>query len=150
MHPKFDIQFVQAQNEDIEFLLNLRMETMSGHFRNSKLTHTVEDMRKRVLYRFDCAKIIVINGERAGLLKVIKEEKLWELCQIQITRKYQRQGIGNLIISNIIREAGQEGLPLKLDVLKSNPAKRLYERLGFVVTEEDVHSYEMFHLQKGE
>ena len=147
MHPKRSIQFVQAHTADIEFLVNLRNETMSGHFRKLNLAHTLENMRERVLYRLDCAKIIIINGERAGLLKVIKEGEEWELCQVQINGKYQKQGIGNLIISEIIIEARQKGAQLKLNVLKTNPAKRLYDRLGFVVTKEGEYFYEMRTIQ---
>ena len=36
-----------------------------------------------------------------------------------------------------IRECEEKKLPLRLQVLRSNPALRLYERLGFVRTAED-------------
>jgi ribosomal protein S18 acetylase RimI-like enzyme len=34
-------------------------------------------------------------------------------------------------------EAAHVGLPMTLGVVKSNPALRLYERLGFKITHED-------------
>jgi ribosomal protein S18 acetylase RimI-like enzyme len=148
MHKKYSIQFIQAHYDDIEYLINLRNETMSEHFRNSRLTHTINDMRERVLYRLDCAKIILIDGERAGLVKVIKDGNEWELSQIQITRKYQGKGIGNIIVSEIITEANQSGSRVVLTVLKTNPAKKLYERLGFIVIKESDHSFRMSTLPK--
>jgi hypothetical protein len=80
MHNKFSIELVQAKEEDIEYLINLRKDTMGEHYRNAKIIHTSENIRERVLYRFDCANIILINGERAGLVKIIKNGYEWELC----------------------------------------------------------------------
>jgi ribosomal protein S18 acetylase RimI-like enzyme len=41
------------------------------------------------------------------------------------------QGFGTQLIQSVITEARHAGASLKLDVLKTNPARRLYERLGF-------------------
>ena len=41
------------------------------------------------------------------------------------------------------RAAFDQGLPVKLGVLKVNPARRLYERLGFRMVEETEVSYGM-------
>jgi len=40
-------------------------------------------------------------------------------------------------------EARDAGASLKLDVLKANPARRLYERLGFTVIADTAHLFEM-------
>lgn len=45
--------------------------------------------------------------------------------------------------SLVLREAGQAGVAVELSVLKVNPARRLYERLGFVQVSEGEHSYLM-------
>jgi ribosomal protein S18 acetylase RimI-like enzyme len=143
MHTTFSIELVQAKGEDIEYLLNLRKDTMGEHYRNAKIIQTSENIREKVLYRFDCAKIVIINGEKAGLVKIIKNRNEWELCQIQLSKKYQRKGIGNSIILGIIQDAKRENSHIRLHVLKGNPAKKLYERLGFKVSQEGEHSYEM-------
>jgi GNAT superfamily N-acetyltransferase len=49
--------------------------------------------------------------------------------QIPITPSLQRQGLGTQLIQSIITEARDAGASLKLKVLKTNPARRLYERL---------------------
>jgi ribosomal protein S18 acetylase RimI-like enzyme len=137
------IQSIPAVAEDIEFLINLRNETMARHFKNAGLTQTMENIRERVIYRLDCAQIIMIDGEKGGLLKVIKNERDWELYQVQIASKYQGKGIGSQIITEVLRSAKQMGAHVRLYVLKKNPAKRLYERLGFKVDKEDIYFYSM-------
>ena len=52
---------------------------------------------------------------------------------------FQRQGLGEQALQTIIDAADAQGLPVSLAVLKANPAKRLYDRLGFaVVSETDI------------
>jgi GNAT superfamily N-acetyltransferase len=60
----------------------------------------------------------------------------WDLIQIQLTPSLQGQGFGAQLIQSIISQARQAGASLKLDVLKANPARRLYERLGFTTIAE--------------
>ena len=65
------------------------------------------------------------------------------LRAIEIHPDYQGQGIGTAIIRKIIAEGALKMKPVFLQVLKVNPAKRLYERLGFsVVNETPTH----FHM----
>ena len=67
----------------------------------------------------------------------------WDLIQIQLAPSLQGQGFGAQIIQSVISEARDAGASLKLDVLKVNPARRLYERLGFTVITETAHLFEM-------
>jgi ribosomal protein S18 acetylase RimI-like enzyme len=46
-------------------------------------------------------------------------------------------------VQRLISEAVQAILPLKLDVVKINPAMRLYLRLGFRITGEEEHKFNM-------
>ena len=41
------------------------------------------------------------------------------------------QGVGSKLMRALIGEAGRHGLGLCLSVRSENPARRLYERLGF-------------------
>ena len=60
----------------------------------------------------------------------------------------QRQGIGTRVLQMLIEEARRAGKPITLGVVKINPARRLYERLGFQRTHEDRHKVYM-RLQPG-
>jgi len=62
---------------------------------------------------------------------------------IQIMPAYQRQGVGTTVIRDILAKASRKGLPTTLWVMKVNPARELYERLGFEVAEETPTHYRM-------
>jgi len=55
------------------------------------------------------------------------------ISNIQILPERQSKGIGSLIILKIIRQVQRQEHPVTLQV---NPARRLYELLGFVIEGE--------------
>jgi ribosomal protein S18 acetylase RimI-like enzyme len=55
----------------------------------------------------------------------------------------QRQGIGTRVLQMLTEEARRVGKPITLGVVKINPARRLYERLGYPRTHEDRHKVYM-------
>lgn len=73
----------------------------------------------------------------------MKENNQWELIQIQITPELQGNGLGRSILQRLLAEAFQAQSAVRWSVLKTNPARRLYERLGFQVIGENGYSYEM-------
>ena len=66
-----------------------------------------------------------------------------ELEMLVIDPRFQRQGIGSDFVATLMRRAHEHGRSVSLRVLKVNPAKALYDRLGFVVVGEDAATYEM-------
>ena len=62
---------------------------------------------------------------------------------VSVAPAVQRRGIGAALIRSLLDEASVAGKRVHLDVLRANPARRLYERLGFRVVAEDTHSYLM-------
>ena len=92
--------------------------------------------------RFDPAAyvVIVVDGRDAGALAVEWRSDEVFLTDISISPEWQRQGLGTAVLGSLVTEARQRGLPVALKVLKNNPARRLYERLGFqLVNETDSH-----------
>ena len=59
---------------------------------------------------------------------------------LHILPVHQHRGIGTLLLRHVISFAETLNLPVRLTVLRVNPATNLYQRLGFVVTgETDTH-----------
>jgi len=60
-----------------------------------------------------------------------------------VDHPFQRKGIGTEVMKRLIGEAAQVHQTVRLNVVKINPARRLYERLGFRVTHEDDRKFYM-------
>ena len=132
-----------ATEADVPFLLALREQTMTRHQSASGLQPSSEEREQRVRYRYECAHIIEHEGRAAGLFKVARDGLDWQLVQIQLAPELQGRGVGEALIRQLIAEARDAGASLSLNVLHANPARRLYERLGFVVVGAGEHEYQM-------
>jgi len=84
--------------------------------------------------------IIQVNGIDIGMFKVEYFEDYIYLADIQISEGYQGKGIGSTIIQTLIKKSQKTNLPIRLKVLKVNPARHLYEKLGFQLSEEQNYS----------
>ena len=125
-----------ATDGDIPLLVQLRRETMGPHELAAGIVVCEERLLQRVMAYFEWASIILMGEQPIGLLKVVRQSLDWELVQLQIVPAFQGRGLGTLIVQELIAEAQRAGATLRLSVLKTNPARRLYERLGFVVVAE--------------
>ncbi len=85
----------------------------------------------------------MVDSVDIGWLQSAMHPDAFFLTQLYIVRSSQRQGIGTEILYRLIVEAAEANLPLKLDVAKINPALRLYQRLGFRITGEEEHKFNM-------
>jgi GNAT superfamily N-acetyltransferase len=81
--------------------------------------------------------IIQADGVDVGWLQTVVSKSEHMLGQIFVDAPFQRKGIGTEVVRRIVEEASRLQLPIRLAVVKFNPSRRLYERLGFRVTHED-------------
>ena len=79
-------------------------------------------------------QIIELHGQAIGILRATKNISHLQLEMLCIIEQFQGMGIGSIVLQSLIHEARMQSLPLCLRVLRTNPAKRLYEKLGFMVT----------------
>ena len=82
-------------------------------------------------------QIIDVDGGIAGIHEWELRADAVHVVNVEVAPWLQGQGIGTAILPDAQRLAAERGLPVKLQMLKFNPARRLYERLGFVATGED-------------
>lgn len=133
-----------AEATDFNFVYDLHRSAMRDYV--DQTWGWDEDFQARVFKQwFDPARfqIVVVDGENVGLLSV--ERRLTELflSTLEILPAYQRRGLGSEVIRSILAEAEAEQLPVALQVLKVNPARELYARLGFGVVGETPTHYLM-------
>jgi GNAT superfamily N-acetyltransferase len=96
------------------------------------------DQRRRFDEVFNLATYqrIMVDGTAAGIFVVEDRPAEIFLARIVLLPVFQRRGIGSTLIKQLIDRARAEGKPLRLRVLRVNSAaRRLYDRLGFNVTD---------------
>lgn len=138
-----DLQRRPATSADIEGLLALREATMREHMQNSGADVSAESMRARLLNGYEHAQVLLHQDRIAGLLKLDRSGKDYVVMQIQVAPELQGHGLGKALLLEYIEEARAAGKDVTLHVLKANPARQLYERLGFVVEGEDPQEFHM-------
>jgi ribosomal protein S18 acetylase RimI-like enzyme len=94
-------------------------------------------------WNVDEVRIITVATEDAGWLQTATVEDAVFLKQIYLDRPFQRQGIGTHVIQIVLEEAQRHSKAVTLGVVKINPARRLYERLGFRTAGEDEYKFYM-------
>lgn len=81
--------------------------------------------------------LILLEGRTAGRIWIGRDEELIHMLDISLLPWAQGQGIGTALVLRLIEEARASGRRLRHMVFVMNEgARRLYERLGFVVFEE--------------
>jgi GNAT superfamily N-acetyltransferase len=79
-------------------------------------------------------EVIQLAGRDIGLIGVKRQPDGWVLDKFYLLPAYHNQGIGSHLLRRLIGAARAAEVALRLTVLEVNPARRLYERHGFVVT----------------
>lgn len=88
-------------------------------------------------------KVIQVGNSFGGGLHIEEDETDLYIRMIFLLPEFQGMGIGSRLITDIHSLARDKGKGLSLKVIRCNPAKRLYDRLGFVVTAQDDSSHDM-------
>jgi GNAT superfamily N-acetyltransferase len=88
-------------------------------------------------------RIVTLDGADIGWLQTMIHQGACFLGQLFVDAPHQRRGIGTEIMHRLIAEATRAGQAMMLNVVKINPAKRLYDRLGFRVVHEDERKFYM-------
>jgi ribosomal protein S18 acetylase RimI-like enzyme len=85
--------------------------------------------------------IILWNDDPVGRLLLDRGEREFTLVDVALLPTHRGNGIGTSLIQDIVKEAAAARKPIRLHVLSSNAAKRLYERLGFSRIGGDAAAY---------
>ena len=144
MPPPFALR--ASQSADANLFYEITEQTMRAHVLAAGGTWN-EERRRRDAVEDSAnpnASIILVDAIEAGILLVARLPHEVHLQDLYLLPRYQGQGIGSALVSALQKEAIARCVPLRLQVLKVNSAKRFYERLGFSVLEETEY---FFHMQ---
>jgi ribosomal protein S18 acetylase RimI-like enzyme len=83
----------------------------------------------------DRCDLILADGEPAGRWYIGRWTREIRVIDVSLLPAWRGRGIGGALLSELQREAAGSGRLVGIHVEMSNPARRLYQRLGFVVAE---------------
>jgi ribosomal protein S18 acetylase RimI-like enzyme len=102
------------------------------------------DQSYRMYYEGIDDRIILLEGQPIGRLIVVRTEEELRLADIALLPEYRNSGAGTALIKDLLAEASETLRPMRLQVEKPNVrAKRLYDRLGFATTGENITHFQM-------
>lgn len=134
------ISLRMSTEADFDFVFNLNKINMRKYvekIRGWNEEYERTDMKTKFTQGID--QIIQVDGQDAGVLRVIETDTEIKLDHIELLPEFQGKGIGRKIIGVLLTK----GKRVSLQVLKQNPAAELYKSVGFKVVGETDLKYLM-------
>lgn len=88
-------------------------------------------------------QILMLNGIPIGAYHISKKSDHLVLDMILVEPEFQGHSWGKYLLNKIKAEAQRLNLPVRLSVLKSNPAVNFHLKQGFAKFDSDKHSIKM-------
>jgi GNAT superfamily N-acetyltransferase len=87
---------------------------------------------------FPGCEYLVIERSGTPIGRLYKDRRPDEIRVVDITllEAERGRGIGGRVMQEVLNEAASDGIMVRIHVERSNPARRLYDRLGFLIVEE--------------
>ena len=139
------ITFRNCEYNDCDFILNLKELGMKWYIekiygwdtdiQREKTKHEIENHKNDM-------RIIEIDNNDIGVTTFYEENNEYVVGLIIVHPDYRGKGVATNIIKKYIDIAKKNNKNIKIKTYKFNPAKKLYERLGFkIYKEDDTHVY---------
>jgi ribosomal protein S18 acetylase RimI-like enzyme len=142
-----DFTLRPATDADLDFLLRLYATTREDEL--AQVPWTPEQKAAFVRQQFEAQHtfwhqhyadtswdLIVVGGEPVGRLYVARWPDDIRIVDIALMPEHRGGGLGTRLIRGLFAEADASGRKVSIHVEIFNPARRLYERLGFQVRGE--------------
>lgn len=146
-----------VRNEDEQFLYDLYKLSRVEEFSIANLSDEQFEMLMRMQYsarkgsyesNYPVARhdVVVVDGADAGQIWVSRDASQIRVVDISIAGSFQNQGVGTVLMKDLMAEAQRAGIPIRCSVATNNPGSlRFHERLGFRITSADLMYYQMEH-----
>ena len=129
--------FRKCAKTDFDFLYSLKEKCFRWYV---EILYGWDDAyQKRALQKemdnlLEFMSIVQVNGKDAGLFtRHIDEDGDCRIGLFAILPEYQNQGLGSAVLKDQLAENWKNGIRTYLKTYKQNPARLLYQRLGFTV-----------------
>ena len=144
MSDNIETKIRKGSAADEQWLFNLFKETMQN-FIDGAWGWEELFQKEGFATSLPAKNFLILESENTPIacLHASKKADHLFLDMILVEPAFQRQGFGSQLISLIMQEAKNANMPIRLSVIKANPAVRFHQNLGFEIIEEDEHSYRM-------
>jgi ribosomal protein S18 acetylase RimI-like enzyme len=89
-------------------------------------------------------EIVMLGDDPVGRLWVNRSGTAIVLVDISLVPSVQNRGLGTRLLSALIAESAEAGVPLRCSVAVSNPGSlRFHQRLGFTIVDQDEVYYQL-------
>jgi len=133
-----------ANPEDFDFLYRLHRAAIKDYVAQTwGWDEAWQQNYFRQQFNPSANQIIVSQGQDVGVVSVSEKDSEIFLSNIELLPEFQGRGIGTSVIRAVLEDAKRKEKAVVLRVLKVNPVRRLYERLGFSVAGETATHYLM-------
>ena len=146
------IEFRKCKQNDVSFILELKELGMKWYIEKiyGWNIEIQKEKTKREIEKFkDTMKIIVVDNQDIGVTNFFEDEGKYHVGLIIVHPDYQGKGIATKIINDYIDFTREKQKEILIKTYKYNPAKKLYEKLGFKqYDEDDTHVYLSINFKK--
>jgi GNAT superfamily N-acetyltransferase len=127
-----------AAAEDVEVIAELRAEVMRGDLERLG-RYDEHRVRQRLRDSFSAryTSVIVIGRAFAGCVTVRPTGGRQWLEHFYLAPHHQGRGLGSAVLRTVLERTDAQGAVVGLNVLQGSAARRLYERHGFIVEDQD-------------
>lgn len=144
---RFDIAYRPAREDELDFLGAVYASTRTEEIAQAgwppemeqaflKQQHEAQHAHYAVVYPEAERLVIERGGERIGRLYLQEWAGNVRIVDIALLPHARGGGIGEAIVRDVAADAWSRGRKVSIHVEIFNPAKRLYERLGFTPVED--------------
>jgi GNAT superfamily N-acetyltransferase len=127
-----------ASLADVEMIAELRAVVMRpdlerlGRFDEQRVRQRLRDS-----FSPQHTSIILADDAFAGSVTLRPAEDGQWLEHFYLDPGIQGRGLGSAVLRTLLERADADGVPVRLNVLQGSAARRLYERHGFTVEDQD-------------
>jgi ribosomal protein S18 acetylase RimI-like enzyme len=144
----FELRLRTCETSDREFLLRIYASTRAEELAlvpwpRAKVEAFIlmqfeaQDRHYRAHFEGAAFSVVLLSDDPVGRLIVHRDARQIVLVDIALLPEFRSRGIGTELLTGLIEEADEGGLPLRCHVDPDSRARQLYERLGFVPTGVD-------------
>jgi len=133
------ITLAPTEKSDFQHFTELRKSVMRPHVMQQGLPwhEDNEDAYHKALFNAPGLRRIIFEGKCIGFVGISSGTETINIGRFCVAEDYQSRGIGTHVLRTILEEPVCKGKTITIDVLKMNPSRRIFERLGFALVSED-------------